>query len=182
MNKKLIILCAISCFSIALQHASAQDKSKSWPPKKFPHDPKNCFHLLSNSYQCKWIFWGIKNTIEGTVIAYDTVSTAAKGPATASVSIVKTGKDTVRILFLNGAKIKTGDHVIVSQGKEPELDVLVPFDRDFFLSEENKGNKPQCRINEYDSRIFKTNWGKITDKPQPATTKSAGQNHPAKKK
>jgi len=174
IKRKLIpIIFTLSCSLIILQPASAQDKLKDWPPKKFPHDIKNCFHLLSNTYQCKWIFWGIRGIREGTVVAYDTVP-AKTGPDCAAVAIVTFGNDTVRVLFTNTANHKPGDRLKVTQAQQPDNDLRVPFDRDFFISEENKSEKPQCRINEYDSRIYKTTWGKIVSPAMPTPKKGGG--------
>src|ERR1035437_5433170 len=99
MNSKLLsFLCAVICFFITLQYAAGQDKSNSWPPQKWPHNPKNCHHLLSNSFQCNWQFFEIKGTIEGTIITYNTSKGDKEGIS--AVSIIKTGKDTIRVIFL----------------------------------------------------------------------------------
>lgn len=159
--RALLFIFTVTCCVIAVPHAGAQEKPKKWPPSKYPHDPKNCFHLLSNTYQCNWIFYGLKVPVDALVIAYDTIPAAKAGPARACVSIVKTGNDTVRVLHLAASKHKPGDIVRITQAREPELDVLVPFDREFFMSEENNGNEPQCRINKYDGRVYKTTWATI---------------------
>jgi hypothetical protein len=160
-------------FFLGAHLAGAQQKITKWPPDKFPHDPNNCFHLLSNSYQCKWIFFGLKGIKEGTVIAYTApLETKKPGPGSAYVSIVAFGKDTVRVLLQKPATLKTGDRIKLSQGRQPKEDLLVAFDRDFFLSEESKEEKPRCRVNEYDERVFKTTWGDIKPaQPAPATAK-----------
>ncbi len=182
MNLKPIFsLFIISCFLTALPHADGQDKSNPWPPAKFPHDPNNCFHLLSNSYQCDWIFYGLKSAVEGTVVAYDTISATKKGPAAACVTMIKAGNDTVRVLHFTLAKHKPGDKIKITQAREPEQDVLVPFDRNFFINEESKTGKP-LRINEYDARIRKTTWGNIVAQSVPATKKPIVANKPSPKK
>jgi hypothetical protein len=159
--RTLFFLLTVAGCVTAFFHAGAQDKPKKWPPTKYPHDPKNCFHLLSNSYQCSWIFYGLKAPVDALVIAYDTIAPVKTGPARVCVSIVKAGNDTVRVLHLVASKHKPGDIIRITQAREPELDVLVPFDREFFMSEENNGNAPQCRINEYDGRVYKTTWADI---------------------
>ena len=171
--KQTLFFFTVSCLLINPPPADAQNKGNKWPPDKFPHEAKNCFHLFSNSYQCTWIYYPIRETLEGTLVAYDTVVDPKKGSTNAYVSIIKKGDDTIRVLHLTPCKNKIGDHVSFMQAREPELDVFVHFDRDFFMNEEEKGNKPMCRINQYDSRIYKTTWGSAAVIRAPAAKKAA---------
>ena len=167
----------ICCLLVTVYSTHAQDKATRWPPAKFPHDNNNCFHLLSNSYQCGWIYYGIKSSMEGVVVSCSSVKDVKPGTPLAYVSMIKAGNDTVRVLHLAACNHKQGDKVKVLQAREPETDVLAPLDRDYLMKEEHDGSLPQCRINEYDSRIRKTTWGNITLLTPPAPKKAA----PAKK-
>ena len=99
--------------------------------------------------------------MDGIVVACSKVTGKTDPLTCASVSILKAGKDTMRVILIGNAAYKAGDHVKIKQGKEPESDITVPLDRDFYMAEEKAGDKPTCRINEYDSRILKTAWGQI---------------------
>jgi|GEM_PF-5113677 len=178
MNNKLkLFACFIYCLLVNVYSTHAQDKASGWPPKKFPHDNANCFHLLSNSYQCTWIYHGIKGSMEGIVVNCTGVKDAKPGTPLAYVSMLRSGNDTVRVLHLAACNHKPGDKVKVLQVREPETDALAPIDRDFLMKEEHDGSLPQCRINEYDSRIRKTTWGSISLLAPPPPKKTV----PAKK-
>jgi len=135
-------------------------------PKDWPHDPKNCMHLLSNDYQCNWKPFVVKGTIEGQVLAYTEVNEKDKSIPHATVAIINTGKETVRILVLSNGSHKQGDRIKVTAAPEPKGDLWVPLDRDFYLNEEKRSVKPTCRANEFDNKIYKTAWGKIVGDPK----------------
>ena len=160
MRSKLTAAFTVICFFITLNSATAQDKT--WPPKKWPHDPKNCHHLLSNTHQCDWKFFDIKGILEGTIVTYCSANGDKDGLSSVSVAVVKTAKETVRVIFTGNAPHKAGEHIKIIAAKEPESDLMAPFDRDYYITEEKKGNKPGCRVNEYDNTILKTAWGTIT--------------------
>jgi hypothetical protein len=160
MNNNLTAVCTLFCLFVTLQSATAQNKgTNTWPPKKWPHDPKNCHHLVSNAYQCKWQFFLVKGTMEGSIITYNIGKGDKEGLA--SVAIIKAGRDTVRAIFAGNTSHKPGDHVKIVSVKEPDEDLLAPFDRDYYISEEKQRHKPECRVNEYDATVLKTTWGKI---------------------
>jgi hypothetical protein len=151
------------CFIIAIPYAPAQDKPANWPPKNWPHDTKNCHHLLSNTYQCGWQFFEIKTPLEGTIVMYNTPTGDKDGKSSASVAIIKTPKEMIRILFAGNSMHTQGEHIKIIAAKEPDSDLLAPFDREYYISEERKGNKPGCRVNEYDPIVLKTTWGKVAN-------------------
>lgn len=138
------------------QPAGQQNNMNSWS-----HNSKNCHHILSNSFQCNWKFITFKGTLEGTVVTYQAVKKDPNASGSASVAIIKTQKDTVRVLLFSYGNHKPGDKVKITPAKEPENDVFVPLDRDYFLAEEKSGHKPAFRINEYDKKVMKTAWGSI---------------------
>ncbi len=150
---------------IACGTTYAQNKDTDWPPKKWPHDPKNCHHLLSNAYQCRWRFFDVKGTMEGLVVSSAAVKESKKGPGAVSATIVYIWpKDTVRLLSLKNDEFVPGTMVRFTAAKEPELDVLAPLDRTYFLEHETDTKTPPCRINAYDQRILKTTWANIKKK------------------
>jgi len=106
--------------------------------------------------------------MNGIIVANCTGTATKEGPACVSVAMVKTGRDTIRVLYLDNTAHKAGTHVKIAQTKEPELDLIAPFDRDFYMNEDKNNGKPQCRINQYDARILKTTWGTISELPQPS--------------
>lgn len=129
---------------------------------KHAHDAKNCHHLLSNYYQCNWKFIRLPRPSDGIVIRYNGLRPGEKDAA--AVSLVKMGMDTVRVILLSNATHKPGDRITITPVPEPDYDIMVPIDRDFYLSEEKAGRKPFCRIDEYDSRVLKTTWGRVDAK------------------
>lgn len=153
--------CAAMLLSGIAAAATAQTMPTDWP-----HDPKNCMHLLSNDYQCNWKPFSIKGTLEGEVVAYTEVSEKDKTIPHATVAIMNTGKETIRILVVTNGSHKRGDRIKVTAAAEPKGDFWVPLDRDFYLNEEKRSVKPTCRTNEFDSKIYKTAWGKIVGDPK----------------
>jgi hypothetical protein len=152
-------------FSLLTFQATAQKTTaSSWTATNWSHSSKNCHHILSIPAQCKWEFPELHGTMEGTVISYERMQKSDKTLYAASVAIVKTGNDQVRILLLsNYGDLKQGQHIKVTPDKEPSVDVAVPIDRDFCLAEEKKKGKPLCRINSYDETVVKTIWGKMVN-------------------
>lgn len=148
-------------FILLANHAAAQTPSGNWPPKDWPHNAKNCFHLLSNTYQCNWINFTIKKPLEGTIVSYDADTKDSKNANSISVAIVKTANDTVRVLHNGTYNLKAGDKVKFTAANEPEHDVFAPIDRNFYLEVEKKGHNPICRINRYDNQVLRTTWGKV---------------------
>ena len=61
--------------------------------------------LLSNSFQCKWNFFQFNDTIEGIIIQHERQMTGCGVLATASLTIIKTDNDTIRVLDLCNQKI-----------------------------------------------------------------------------
>ena len=148
-------------FSLIATKAPAQKAHGNWPATNWSHSTKNCHHLLSTPAQCKWTFPEIRKPVEGIIIAYNKAQKDDKVLYAASVAIIKSGSNLVRVLLLsNYNDYKVGDHIKVAPDKEPEVDVVVPLDRAYYLAEEKKGGSPQCRINSYDSSVFTTIWGK----------------------
>ncbi len=132
----------------------AQDRAaKTWV-----HDKKNCHHLLSNSFQCNWQFFDLKNKLNATIIAIDKPPVLQKDVPTATVCIVAAGKDTIRVISEGTVNKNVGEKVIFNPAKEPENDVQVSFDRAYYFSEEKKKNNPTCRVNQYDQLIMKSVW------------------------
>jgi hypothetical protein len=80
---------------------------------------------------------------------------------TASVAILKIKNDSLRVLLLSYGAHKPGDKLTILPAKEPDNDVFVTIDRDYYFTEEKKGRKPSFRVDEYDSRILKTAWGVV---------------------
>jgi hypothetical protein len=161
MVVRKVLVTSLFCYLFVADEVAAQEKSPKGPLNNWAHNTRNCHHLLSNSFQCNWAFFDIKEIIEGDVIASDVVTKKEEGIAMAGVTIVKTGREIVRIMYLGNTPLSAGQHIKIAPAKEPTSDVVVPVDRDYFLSEEKKGSKPVCRMNRYDDKVLKTAWGRI---------------------
>ena len=151
----------ITILLLSVNIVSAQKPRAMPSPKDWSHSKKNCHHLLSNSSQCGWVFFNIKGTLQGTIVSWNDAPKSDKPGTAAAVAIIKTNRDTVRVLLLENKTMKPGQTIKLAPATEPDVDVSVALDRDFYLHEEKEGGKPFCRINEYDQRIVRTTWGKM---------------------
>jgi hypothetical protein len=129
--------------------------------KTWQHDKKNCHFLLSNTHQCNWQFFEMKRKLNGVLVTIDKPPIMQKVVPAATVCIVATSKDTVRVIVEGIVNGIPGDKISFIPAKEPEYDVQVSFDREYYFSEEKKKNNPTCRVNKYDQLIMRTTWGSI---------------------
>ena len=99
--------------------------------------------------------------IQGYVIDYVKMPRRCGIEWTASVCILRTENDTIRVILQCFQKeLKKGQKVIITQVKEPDTDVGVPMDSEFFQNT-SKNGKPIWRINKYDALISKTVFGHV---------------------
>lgn len=116
--------------------------------------------LRNNSFQCKWNYFKIKDSIVGVVIRHEKQRMACEVSPSASVTIVATGTDTVRIIdFCNDYNLKRGMTLLIFPADPPNYQVDIPF---YYDVVDEKNNVFVNRTNEYDERILKTAWGDIT--------------------
>ena len=148
-------------FLVDITPAIARQKAVKPTLNSWSHNSKNCHHLLSNTFQCNWVFFEMKSIAEGDILAYEQVGKASDGLMSASVAIVRTQSDIIRVLDMGNNAHKVGEHVRVTPDHEPSVDIVVPLDRDFYFSEEKKGNKTVCRVNAWDTKVLKSTWGRI---------------------
>ena len=115
--------------------------------------------LLNNSYQCKWSFYKLKDSLVGTVIKFHPQPIQCGPDASASLTILKVGEDTVRILdFCNDIVFKKGQKVKVNPQDEPPFQVSIPFYFDFL---DELQRIVVSRTNVYDETIINTTWGEL---------------------
>jgi hypothetical protein len=163
-KKNTLFYCEVLCFCLLAFNAAGQKTLASWPATHWAHSSRNCHHLLSAPAQCNWDFFDIKGSLQGTIICWEQAQKNERDQNAASVAILKTSKETVRVLLPgNYATFQKGAHIKIAPAKEPDADLAVPLDRDFYLSEEKRGAKPVFRINIYDNSILKTTWGKVVN-------------------
>ena len=127
--------------------------------------------LLNNSYQCKWTFFKLDKSIEGIIIEHDKAQGSCGTRAFASLTIVKTDKDTIRILGLcNENLYLIGQKVKVSPENEPSFQVHLPstfIDGVRGTNKKGKRKKQEPPIlvptaTAFDKSIIKTTWGQIS--------------------
>ncbi len=115
--------------------------------------------LLNNSYQCKWSYYKLKDTLVGTVIKFHAQPIPCGPDASASLTILKVGEDTIRVLdFCNDIVFKKGQKIKVNPQEEPPYQVSVPFYFDV-IDEQNR--IVISRTDEFDETVFNTTWGEL---------------------
>lgn len=125
--------------------------------------------LLSNTYQCKWEFFQLEDTIKGVVIKHEQQMTGCGVLATASITIIKTDNDTIRVLDLcNKDNYIEGQKVKIIPRTEPQFQVNIPCY--ILIDRRKKGDKNRktkevekniWHSNNFDESILKTTWGEI---------------------
>ena len=124
--------------------------------------------LLDNSFHCKWAFFKLDKSIEGIIIDHHKADGSCGTSAFASLTIIKTDSDTIRVLSLcNENLYLVGQKVIVQSQNEPSFQVHLPFTHIIGSATKNKKkkNKESSKaivdtIN-FDKLIIKTTWGQI---------------------
>ena len=119
------------------------------------------FHkLINNSFQCRWTFFQLPDTISGTIIRHDRQEVGCGIIATASLAIIKTDNDTIRVIDLcSQDSFKTGQKIKIDPGKEPSFQVWIPSNYDIV---DKKEHKYFTWSNDFDATILKTAWGHLT--------------------
>jgi len=122
-------------------------------------DEKKHYQLLNNSFQCKWVFFNLKDTVSGIVLKHERKVEPCGAWASATVTIVKCGLDTIRVLDLcSESNFSKGQKVKISPADNPGYQVYIPFYYDVI---DEITNQHISRTNEYDERILRTTWGTI---------------------
>jgi hypothetical protein len=115
--------------------------------------------LLNNSYQCKWAYYKLKDTLLGTVIKFHAPPIPCGPDASASLTIIQVGTDTIRVLdFCNDMNFKKGQKIKISPQDEPPYRVSIPF---YFDVIDELNNVVVSRTDEYDELVFNTTWGEL---------------------
>lgn len=134
--------------------------------------------LLNNSFQDKWSYFELEDTLEATIIKHEKQEVGCGSFATASLSIVKTNNDdTLRILDLcNYDYYEKGTAIRVSPMKDVQGQVRIPnyvlISGEIMNPDKKKRRKKVKRAiepsiyrsNEFDETILKTTWGIIEEK------------------
>ena len=139
-------------------------------------DTLMCQKLNNNSFQCKWIFFSLSETIEGVVVKHEKQTGGCGVWANASLTIIKTANDTIRVLDLcNQEDYSLRDSVRIAPEIEPKFEVFIPSHILISTNTKKKMTKHEkverkkitqrelsvWRSNDYDERILKTTWGQI---------------------
>jgi hypothetical protein len=143
--------------------------------------------LLQNSYFCRWSFFTLDKPVHGTVIQHNWSETGCGTLAFASITIVKTEQDTIRILELcNQTQYPVGQKIKITKGANPmERDnpyqvhlpcgMFIEGERIYFKTKKEarqakrKARKEKPAVlagtwtcGPYDQTILKTAWGDIS--------------------
>ena len=115
--------------------------------------------LLGNSFQCKWAFFKLSDTTQGIVIKYEKQSTPCGVLATASLAIIKTKQDTIRVIALcDENNYRVGQKVKLIPANEPSFQVNIPSYYDYF---DKTKKKYYIRSNSFDETVVRTTWAHI---------------------
>lgn len=115
--------------------------------------------LHNNSFQCKWVYYKVKDSVDGVVVKFEKQRAPCGMSAMASLAIVSIGTDTIRVLDMcNDSVYKRGERIRILPDEVPKYSVDIPF---YYDVVDEKENKYYSRSNEYDERILKTTWGDI---------------------
>ncbi len=126
--------------------------------------------ILTNSFQCQWQFFELKDTVQAIVIRHEKAYVPCAFKTSASVTILQSGNDTFRVIDVcNLETYKIGAKVRVSAISTPHYKVSIPT---YFYKDATK-NTYVYRCNEYDETVLRTTWGHITvPTPKLKTTSS----------
>lgn len=125
--------------------------------------------LLNNSFQCRWQYFTLKDTLRATVIEASPGTGMCGVLASASITVVRTEKgDTIRILYLcDEQRYPKGQKVQLIPHKDPGFACHVPFE-----TAEVARQVYVYRANKYDDIVMATTWAgikKISYKPKKGT-------------
>jgi hypothetical protein len=122
-------------------------------------DERRNLRLRNNSFQCKWVYFRIKDSAVGIVVKHEKQRVSCGASAAACVTIVKTGNDTIRVIGVcNDYNYYRGQKITIFPGQMPDFQVEIPFKYDVI---DEKTGKFIMRTNAYDETIFKTTFGEI---------------------
>lgn len=118
------------------------------------------FHkLINNSYQCRWTFFQLTDTITGTIIRHEKQEVGCGIIATASLTIIKTDTDTIRVIGLcNQDSYESGQKIKIIPQNEPSFQVWIPS---YYDVVDKNTNKYFTRSNDFDEVILRTTWGHL---------------------
>lgn len=120
--------------------------------------------IINNSYACNWQFFRLTGATKGVVIKHEKQTTACGVLATASLTIIKTDTDTIRVINLcNQNDYTVGQKVKIQPKSEPQFQVYIPcsFSKEK-VEKENTTEKIRWHSNSFDKSISKTTWGLIS--------------------
>ncbi len=122
---------------------------------------KNCHHIYTNSFACKWRMTADTGTITGKVIRFHKMQGRCGTELTAAVMILATNIDSIRIILpCFKGYIRTGDSVKVKITDEPTTDISIPQNTDYHLQQKKIG-LDLYSLDEFDDTIFITAFGHI---------------------
>ncbi len=128
------------------------------------HKAKHCragsFHDMPGSFACEWKIVEGPGQISGTVLQFNRELRGCGDVMDASAAIIKTNKDTIRIILCCfGRDLAPGQEVKVQLGKWQNH--CPPPQDDNYSREEFSKEREFTRMNEYDKIILKTAFGSI---------------------
>lgn len=116
--------------------------------------------LVGNSFQCNWIYFNLTEEKQGIILKHDKQLVKCGILATASLTIVKLGKDTIRVIDqCNTSNYKKGQKIKIFPTTEPPFQVHIPYYLDSSVS--NITKRYFLRSNLYDEIVVKTTWANI---------------------
>ena len=139
-------------------------------------DTTNCPELLNNSSQCIWTFFTLTDTTNGIVVKHEQQHIGCGTKATASLTIIKTDNDTIRVLDLcNQSNYLVGCKVKIEPVANPNFQVQIPSyllargqqlkkmksRKKDYRKNKTENELPVWCSNEFDRVILKTTWGNI---------------------
>jgi len=116
------------------------------------------FNKSKIDYKALWQYSYLSDTINGIMINHYPAKAFCGTSATASLSIIKVGNDTIRLLDLcNMNKIDTGKNVTIFPAEKPQFNVSLPSNTATFMRNDTIYEMPS----EFDLKIVRTMWGQI---------------------
>ena len=119
---------------------------------------KKIYVFNTSDYKASWQYFDLKDTIQGIILRHQGAGVDCGNMAFGSVSIIKTDKDTIRVLDLcNMESIDEGRIITIYPDEKPSFGVVFPTERLSYERNDTIYEMPS----KYDRKILKTTWGSL---------------------